>query len=430
MAVDLTRALLLIVGLGPGVAVLGVRGRRGGPLEIEVALTGRPCCGGCGGPVWAHGESSVSLADLPAFGRSARLVWNKRRWRCPDGSCAVCTFTDQEPRIAPPRARVTARAARHATRRTGAGRAVSEIAAELGIGWHTVMRAVHRWGRALLEADTERIDGVTALGLDEILMFRRGRYRRKHWGTTVVDARRGVLLDIVPGRNAAGATRWIRARTVRWRKRVRWAVMDLSGPYRKAFSTALPHAKQVADPFHVVKLANTTVDDVRRRVQNETTGGRGTTHDPLYRIRRLLLTAAERVTDTGHAKLRGLLAAGDPRGEVRDAWHAKETLRLVYRVPSRKLAVEALDELARDLQDEAFSPELNRLGRTLRRWRTQITNWHRSHVSNGPTEAANNLAKLIKRVSFGITNFEHYRIRVLLYAGKPDWSLLDTLTPR
>ncbi len=342
----------------------------------------------------------------------------------------MCTFTDQEPRIAPPRARVTARAARHATRRTGAGRAVSEIAAELGIGWHTVMRAVHRWGRALLEADTERIDGVTALGLDEILMFRRGRYRRKHWGTTVVDARRGVLADIVPGRSAAGATRWIRARTVRWRKRVRWAVMDLSGPYRKAFSTALPHAKQVADPFHVVKLANTTVDDVRRRVQNETTGGRGTKGDPLYRIRRLLLTAAERVTDTGHAKLRGLLAAGDPRGEVRDAWHAKETLRLVYRVPSRKLAVEALDELARDLQDEAFSPELNRLGRTLRRWRTQITNWHRSHVSNGPTEAANNLAKLIKRVSFGITNFEHYRIRVLLYAGKPDWSLLDTLTPR
>ncbi len=44
--------------------------------------------------------------------------------------------------------------------------------------------------------------------------------------------------------------------------------------------------------------------------------------------------------------------------------------------------------------------------------------------------STNNLAKLIKRVSFGITNFDHYRIRVLLYAGKPDWTLLDTLTPR
>ena len=42
----------------------------------------------------------------------------------------------------------------------------------------------------------------------------------------------------------------------------------------------------------------------------------------------------------------------------------------------------------------------------------------------------NNLAKLNGRVSFGITNFEHYRVRALLYAGKPGWSLLDTLTPR
>ena len=96
-----------------------------------------------------------------------------------------------------------------------------------------------------------------------------------------------------------------------------------------------------------------------RRVQNETTGGRGTKHDPLYRIRRLLL------------------AAGDPRGEVRDARHAKETVRMIYRIPDRTLAAETLDELSRDLRDEAFSPELNKLGRTLRTWRVPITNWHR-----------------------------------------------------
>lgn len=430
MRLDAIRASHVVVGLGAGVTVTGVRDRDGGPLEIGIELTGRPCCGGCGGPVWAHGASTVKLADLPAFGRAVRLGWRKRRWRCPDGSCAVRTFTDQDPEIAPRRARMTSRAARHATRRAGAGRAISEIAAEVGCGWHTAMAAVHRWGSALLEADTDRVDGVTALGLDEILMFRRGRYREKHWGTTIVDTRRGRLLDIVAGRSADGATAWIRARSSLWRAQVRWGVMDLSGPYRKTFADALPHARQVADPYRVIKLANSAIDDVRRRVQNETTGGRGTKHDPLYRIRRLLLKAAERVTDRGRHKLRGLLAAGDPRGEVRDAWHAKETLRGVYRIPSRALAAETVDELARDLQDDTFSAELNKLGRTLAAWRTQITNWHRSRVTNGPTEAANNLAKLIKRTSFGITNFDHYRTRVLLYAGKPDWTLLDTLTPR
>jgi transposase len=44
----------------------------------------------------------------------------------------------------------------------------------------------------------------------------------------------------------------------------------LSGPYRSVFDTMLPDAIQVADPFHVIKLANTKVDETRRRVQNET----------------------------------------------------------------------------------------------------------------------------------------------------------------
>jgi len=48
-------------------------------------------------------------------------------------------------------------------------------------------------------------------------------------------------------------------------------------------------------------------------------------------------------------------------------------------------------------------------------------------VSNGPTEAANNL---IKRVAFGFTNFRNYRVRVLLYAGKPNWDLLASVRPR
>ena len=51
-------------------------------------------------------------------------------------------------------------------------------------------------------------------------------------------------------------------------------------------------------------------------------------------------------------------------------------------------------------------------------------------MSNGPTEAVNNLVKRVKRVAFGIRNFRNYRIRALLYAGKPNWALLATVTPR
>ena len=73
--------------------------------------------------------------------------------------------------------------------------------------------------------------------------------------------------------------------------------------------------------------------------------------------------------------------------------------------------------------------EVRRLGRTIKRWKNQIVAWHASHVSNGPTEAINNLVKRVKRTAFGFRRFAHYRIRALLYAGKPNWTLLDQTTP-
>ena len=89
----------------------------------------------------------------------------------------------------------------------------------------------------------------------------------------------------------------------------------------------LPDAVQVADPFHVVRVANSKLDEVRRRVQHETLGHRGRKADPLYRSRRLLTRADERLDDRGRSRLLGLLDAGDPRGEARTAWHAKEVVR-------------------------------------------------------------------------------------------------------
>ena len=168
---------------------------------------------------------------------------------------------------------------------------------------------------------------------------------------------------------------------------------------------------------------------MRRRVQNETLGHRGRKDDPLYGIRRLLTAAHERISDRGQTRLRGLLDAGDPHGEVRTAWHAKETVRGIYKIESPVLALRYTLQLADDLQDQSCPLEINKLGRTIARWTAQITNWHISKVTNGPTEALNNLIKRIKRAACGFRNFANYRIRALLYAGKPNWDLLASVSP-
>jgi transposase len=429
--VDPTRVCELLVGL-PEVRVLGVVDELDAPIVVHVETREvRPWCRSCSSVVVIKDRPNVELVDLPVFGRPSRLVWRKRRWSCPNTQCAAGSWTEDVPAIAARRLVMTDRAGRWVTEQVGRrGRTVNEVAVELGCDWHTVNDSVIAYGTALVDDDPERIGRPTALGLDETLFCRQGRRRRQHWSTSIVDVRAGKLLDVVPGRSATEPCRWLAERGDDWLAGIEWATLDLSGPYRSVFDTMLPDAIQVADPFHVVKLANSKLDECRRRVQNETLGHRGRKDDPLYRARRLLTKADERLDDAGRDKLLGLLDAGDPRGEVRMAWHAKEVVRSVYDHHDPDLAFEFVDRLGRDLQDKTCPDEVRSLGRTLVRWRDQIAAWHRAHVSNGPTEAANNLIKRIKRVAFGFTRFRNYRVRVLLYAGRPNWDLLATITPR
>ena len=276
MESDATRMCALIVGL-PAITVLGVEDEPGDPLRVHVETTAALMgCAGCGTRAWLKDRRPVVLVDLPVFGRPAVLVWHKhkRRWRCPEPSCEVGTFTEQCPAIAAPRAGVTARAGRWMTRQVGQAQSVSAVAAQLGCDWHTVMDAALAYGTPLVE-DPGRIGAVAALGLDETLFVRTGAFKRRSWATSIVDVTRPAqLLDVVEGRTAKAASDWIEARPKAWRDAIAWAALDLSGPYRKTFNDSLPKATQVADPFHVVKLANEKLDDVRRRVQQETLGHR------------------------------------------------------------------------------------------------------------------------------------------------------------
>ncbi len=133
-------------------------------------------------------------------------------------------------------------------------------------------------------------------------------------------------------------------------------------------------------------LAGEKLDEVRRRVQNETLGHRGWKADPLYRARKLLVIAQERLDDKSQGKLTGLLRAGDPKGEVTTAWHAKEAVRELYAHRDPELALEWVDQLSADMRYRDCPPEVRQLGRTMQRWRTQIAAWHQAQVSNGPTE--------------------------------------------
>jgi transposase len=222
------------------------------------------------------------VRDLPIGDRPVVLAWRKRIWRCREPACEVRTWTEQVAVIRP-RAVLTERARAEACRRVGKdAHAVAAVARDLGVGWATIMRAVADHGTPLVE-DPDRLDGVGRLGLDETTFLKATRLAPTRYVTGLVDLEQGRLLDVVADRTRAAVDRWLGARTRDWLAGIATVALDPWRGYASALVVPLGHATVVVDHFHAIKLANTVVDQVRRRTQQATLGHRGRKPDPLYR---------------------------------------------------------------------------------------------------------------------------------------------------
>jgi transposase len=417
----------MVDGIGLAEKLLGLSGFRvlevtetPGEVVVEVESTVTVVgCGECGTRAVAHERRLVPVRDLTCFGRAARLVWRKRRWRCPERECAAKTWTEVSEHL-DAQVVLTRRAGAEACRQVGElARPVSKVAEELGVCWSTVMNAVIEHGTPLVD-DPARVGRVRHLGVDETSFLRANRHHPTLYATGLVDLERSRLIDMVEGNSAKDLRGWCARADPAWLAGIRVVATDLAESYRAGLSPHLDHARRVADPFHVVRIANRCLDQVRRRVQNETLGHRGRKNDPLYRIRKLMLTGAERLDDRGRERMLLGLRVGDPADEVLGAWLAKESVRDVYLAANWREARTLLTKTIRGcLADDV--PEIVTLGTTLQRWQTEILARHTTGASNGPTEGLNLCVKKVKRCGHGFRRFDHYRLRVLLHAGGVTW---------
>jgi len=134
--------------------------------------------------------------------------------------------------------------------------AKTPIAGLLRIGWDTVGRIVQRVVADHL--DERRLAGLVAIGVDEI-SYRRGQ----RYLTSVVDHHTGAIVWCSPGRNAATLQAFFDLLGDR-KHSIRAVSIDMSGGYEKAIREHCPQAEIAFDPFHVVRLAQRAVDQVRR----------------------------------------------------------------------------------------------------------------------------------------------------------------------
>jgi len=388
-------------------------------VETDQTLAGCPACGVV---AVGHGRRVHRLHDVPCFGRPVLIRWRKRIWRCAEPACLVETFSETHD-YAARRSKLTARAVAWATDALSHDdTTVSALARHLGVDWHTA------WAAIKVEATRrakrpERLTGVTTLGVDEHI-WRPSLKHRERAVTIMVDLTRDEsgrlqarLLDAVTGRSGTAYATWLQEQGLEFRVEVEHAALDPFRGYANAIRDELPDAVAVLDAFHVVKLGSQALDEVRRRVQQQTLHRRGHKDDPLYRIRRTLMTGVEHLTDKQTARLDRHLAVGDPDYEVTVAWRCYQELRRIYHASSpatgRQLAEKVIDAFP-----SCPISEIARLGRTLRAWRQQVLAYFATGgVSNGGTEAMNLIIEKTRRLAHGFRNFTNYRLRILLAAS-------------
>ena len=210
-------------------------------IETPPAVTG---CVRCGTRAQSKGRRRTKVRDLDCGGRPVVLVWEKRRWRCPDPDCDVATWTEQVESIAS-RAVLTERARYEVFRRIGEeARATAEVARSFGVAWGTAWGAFEAHAQPAVD-DPARIGDVEALGIDETGFLAATADHPRIFATGLVDVRRGRLCDVIEGRSAAKLREWLACRPTEWLESVRVVTIDHE-PYRLGLSPHLSHATVVA----------------------------------------------------------------------------------------------------------------------------------------------------------------------------------------
>jgi transposase len=369
------------------------------------------------------------------------LVWHKRRWYCAEPACPRTLFTEQVPQL-PARARITARLREAAGHRVcDAGSTVVQAARDLALSWPTVMAAFRTAGQQVTAA---ALQPVTVLGIDET---RRGRARWKQdpdtgrwepvadrWHTGFVDAH-GIqgLLGQVEGRAPSDVVAWLTTTPRTWREQIRYVAIDMSTSYRAAVRIGLPHATVVVDHFHVVQLANTMLNTVRRRTTATLRGRRGRAVDPEWRARRRLLRNREDLSSEQFAQMwNALIEEGVIGATLLVAWIAKERLRKLLATARTSADRERIGHLRWQFLTwcaDSDIPEVRQLAITVDRWWREIEAFIRTGHSNAKSEGINRMIKLTARAAHGFRNPANQPTNAYAHAASPPVEPEDTSTP-
>jgi transposase len=276
---------------------------------------------------------------------------------------------------------------------------IQDVADHLGVSWDTI-KDIHKrylWRRFR----RPKLKKLKLIAIDEIAV-RRGH----HYLTVVLDLETGAVVFVGKGKSAASlGPFWKRLRGSG--AKIKAVAIDMSKAYIDAVSRNLPKAQIVFDRFHVMKLFNEKLSELRRQVQAE---AEGQAKKVLKCIRWLLLKNPEKLNEERDEKrrLEEALRLNQP---LATGYYLKEDLREFWEQADKNTAGRFLDDWIGRAEASGIA-DLERFAKTLRRYRSGILAWYDYPISTGPLEGTNNKIKTLKRTAYGYRDEEYFTLRI------------------
>ena len=341
-----------------------------------------------------NGYRLRDFVGLPIGGKRVTIRMKVQRYKCKE-----CNFDQQEKiSFATNSCSYTHRFAKYVVDLLR-GMTLQDMSNHLGVSWDTV-KEIHS-SYLKRHYSLPSLDGVENIGIDEFAVRKGHVYK-----TIVVDLDRGRIIYISDGKGSEALKKF-------WRKvkhkniKIKHVATDLSAAFIASVMENCSDAVHVFDHFHVVKLMNEKLDNIRRKVYsmekdiNKRKVLKGT--------RYLLLGNGADIFDKQHkSRLENALAMNEPLSK---AYYLKEQLHQIWSQPMKAIAEKVLDDWIRQAEQSKIA-QLQKMAVAMRTYKKGILAWYDCHLSTGKVEGINNKIKVMKRNAYGFRDKKDFTLRL------------------
>jgi len=251
----------------------------------------------------------------------------------------------------------------------------------------------------------KRYAQVRKLGIDEIA-HRKGK---KDYACVLVDLERGIQLDVLPNRKKDTLIAHFQSLGEEFCQQIEVVCCDIWKTYINVAKELFPNAEIVIDRFHVVKALNYVLDALRKKLRREFKN-----ESCFKSIKWKLFKRSEKCDSDDFALLQN---AFDKSWLLEEIYQLRNTFNSMFDIAQNKNQLEKQIDLWIKFASQLNFEPLNTFIKTLSNWKTHIAAFASQRITNATTEGLNNFLRYFKRISFGLPNFQHMRLRILIAAA-------------